>query len=118
MHILLIFAAYMVLFYAIYKIIFWFKSRKKKNDLHRMTEIYLLEHKFKINVKKIGMDKMLNIVALSNSFIFTVVLMSTMAINNLIIRLLVMFVLLIPIIYLVYYGVGKYLKKKGNKDNV
>jgi hypothetical protein len=93
---------------------FIFKSKGKKNDFSKMMEVYFLEHHFKIDVNSLGLKKVLNIVALSNSFIFTIVLMSTLFINNLIIRILVMFVLLMPLIYLVYYVVSKFLKKKGN----
>jgi hypothetical protein len=102
----------MILFYSVFKITFWFKKRNKK-DLYKITEIMLLENHFKVNVKKLNLDKLYNIIALTNSFIFTVVLMSTIFIDNLIIRLLIMFVLLLPIIYLTYYIVSKYLKKRG-----
>jgi hypothetical protein len=102
----------MILFYSFFKITFFFKKRSKK-DLYKITEIMLLENHFKIDVKKLNIDKLYNIIALSNSFIFTVVLVSTLLIDNLIIRLLVMFVLLLPMIYLTYYVVAKYLKKRG-----
>jgi len=118
MEIILIFIAYVVFFYSFYKIVFWFKGRKKKNELYGIIEIYFLEHKFNVDVKEIGVDKLLNIVALSNAVIFTIVLMLTALIDNFIIRLLVMFVLLMPLIYIMYYGVSKFLKKKGNKKNV
>jgi hypothetical protein len=113
MEIILISLAYIIFFYSIYKISFWFSRRKNKKDLYKMTEIYFLEHTFKIDVKKIGLDKMLNIVALSNAIIFTIVLMSTTAIDNLILRFIVMFIMLLPIIYLIYYIIAKYLKKRG-----
>jgi hypothetical protein len=113
MEIILISLAYIIFFYSIYKISFWFSRRKNKKDLYKMTEIYFLEHTFKIDVKKIGLDKMLNIVALSNAIIFTIVLMSTTAIDNLLLRFIVMFIMLLPIIYLIYYIIAKYLKKRG-----
>jgi hypothetical protein len=113
MKIILISLAYIIFFYSIYKISFWFSRRKSKKDLYKMTEIYFLEHTFKIDVKKIGLDKMFNIVALSNAIIFTIVLMSTTAIDNLLLRFIVMFIMLLPIIYLVYYIIAKYLKKRG-----
>jgi hypothetical protein len=102
----------MILFYSFFKITFFFKKRGKK-DLYKITEVILLENHFKIDVKKLNIDKLYNIIALSNSSIFTVVLVSTSLIDNLVIRLLVMFVLLLPMIYLTYYMVAKYLKKRG-----
>lgn len=118
MEFLMVFIAYVVFFYSFYKIVFWFKGRKKKNELFSIMEIYFLEHKFKVDVKSVGLDKLLNIVALSDAVIFTIVLMLTALIDNFIIRLFVMFVLLMPLIYIMYYGISKFLKKKGNKENV
>lgn len=115
MQILLVFGAYMLLFYSTYKITFWLKGRRKKRDLYKIMEIDLLENHFKVEVRKIKIEKLLNLVALSNSVIFAIVLMSTMLITNFIIRILAMFVLLMPLIYLVYYGVSKYLQSKGDK---
>ena len=115
MHTIIIASMYMLLFYSIYKVMFFFKRRKVKDELYGLMEIYYLEHLFKVKVKSIDIDKLLNIVALSNAAIFTIVLMTTEFIDNIIIRLLIMFVLLMPAIYIFYYGISIYLKKKGNK---
>ncbi|MDD2470164.1 MAG: hypothetical protein PHI22_04480 [Bacilli bacterium] len=112
MRFVLVCSAYMILFFSIYKLTFWLKGRKKKNDLNKLMEVHFLQHYFKVDVKRIGLNKLLNIIALSNAFIFTVVLISTSLITNYIIRLLVMFVILMPLIYVVYYGISKYLEKE------
>ncbi len=113
MQLLLLFIIYVILFYSIYKVMFWFKARRKKNDLTKQMEVYLLNKSFKVDIKKVGMKKILNAVALSNAIIFSLVLVTTILISNLLIRLLVMFILLIPLTYLVYYMVGRILNKKG-----
>jgi hypothetical protein len=118
MKILVIFMMFMILFFSINKIVYWFKGNKKKNDLTKIIEVYFLEHTFKVDIKKVGINKIINIVALSNALIFTIVLMSTMLISNFFIRIFVMFIMLIPLIYLVYYSVSKLLNKKGTRDNV
>lgn len=115
MPMLMIVATYIILFYSVYKVIFRLKTKNKKNRLLDIMEINLLEQHFKVEVKKIGLEKLLNIVALSNAVIFTIVLMSTILIKNLILRIVVMFILLLPLIYIIYYGVSIYLKKKGIK---
>jgi hypothetical protein len=97
---------------------FWFRYRKKKSEFYKIPELYLLENHFKVPIKKYKIDKIMNIVVLCNSLIFTIILISTMFIPYFFIRIIVMFVLLLPLIYLVYYGVSKYLQKKGEKDNV
>lgn len=118
MKFLLIIITYMILFYSIYRLFFWLRGRKGKNSLNKLTEIFFLNHYFKIDIKKVGLDKLLNLIAWANSFIFTVVLISTSLITNYFIRLLVMFIILVPLIYVVYYGISKYLKKKGNGKDV
>lgn len=116
MQLLILFIAYVILFYSAHKIFFLFKNRKKTYDIHKMVEVNLLERKYKVDVKKIGTNKMLNIISLSNAVIYTAVLMVTKPIDNNIIRLLVMFLLILPVIYLVYSAIGRWLQKKG-KDN-
>lgn len=118
MQLLILFIAYVTLFYSAHKIFFWFNNRKKTYDIHKIVEINLLEHKYKIDVKKIGTNRMLNIVSLSNAVIYTVMLMATRPIDNIIIRLVVMFLLIIPVIYLVYSIIGNWLRKKGKDKDV
>ncbi len=103
---------YLILIYSIFKIVFVFSKRRRKKDLYKMIEISFLEKHFKVDVRKIKIERLLNIIAMSNAIVFTTVLMSTMFIDILIIRELVSFILLFPTIYLVYYFVSKYLKKK------
>jgi hypothetical protein len=78
-----------------------------------MIEVYFLEQRFKINVKKLTSNNIYNMVALSDSIILTIVLLATSLISDLITRLIVSALLLIPVIYIVYYIVSKYLKKRG-----
>mgnify|MGYP000884156979 CR=1 FL=1 len=111
--ILIILFTYLVLFYFIYKLIFWLKGRRKNNNLSKIAEIYFLCHYFKVDEKKIGIKRLLNTVALCNSIIFTTVLMSTILIDNFLIRFLVMFGLMFPLIYLVYYFASIWLNRKG-----
>lgn len=112
---LIVFIAYVVFFFSFYKIMYWFKGRNKKNDLYNISEIYFFEHKLKVDVKKIGLEKMLNIVALSNSILFTLVLIATSFIDNFVIRLVAMFFLLMPLTFLMYFGISRMLNKKGKK---
>jgi len=111
--ILIILSTYLIMFYLMYKLIFWFKGRKKNNNLSKIAEIYFLEHYFKVDRKKVGVKKLLSTVALCNSIIFTTALMSTVLIENLIVRFLIMFGLMFPLIYLVYYWASICLKRKG-----
>lgn len=116
----LLFIIYFVLFYVVFKIIFFFQSKRKivKRSLYHMAEIEILKRHFKVDTAKYELKKLLNIVSLSNALIFSVVLVGTSFIENYLLRLIGMFVLLIPVIYFVYLGVSKILNKKGDKDNV
>ncbi|MFA5407408.1 MAG: hypothetical protein WC343_01395 [Bacilli bacterium] len=118
MQVLILFVACFILIYSIYKIVFFFQLKKHKKDLYMIVEISSLKRIFKVDVDKISLNRLLNIVSLTDALIFSVVLVATMAIGSYIIRLIVMFLLLMPIIYVAYYLLSKYLKKKGNKRNV
>ncbi len=113
MKILLTTLTYFILFYSFFRITFWIGKKTKKRDLYKMIEVYFLEQRFKINVKKLTANNIYTMVALSDAIILTIVLLATSFISDLIIRLIVSAIVLIPVIYIVYYIVSKYLKKRG-----
>ena len=67
---------------------------------------------YKLDPKKLNLKKFANSLAIANAFIiaFTVTIIEFF--DNLIIKLLVGFIILLPLILLVYYILGKIYKKK------
>ena len=112
------FFVYVIFLFLIYKIYFLVRGRKNKNPFYKMTEIFYLTNRYKLSIDKIGLKKILNVIALSNAVIFSITLISTMWIDNIIVRILVMFILLFPLIFGVYHLIGTYFQRKGMMKNV
>lgn len=108
------FFIYFVIFFTFYKVYFHFAG-KRKDRLSKMTEIIFIERIFKTNIKDVTGKELLNIITLTNTLIFTIVCTATEGLSNIIIRILVMFVLLLPLNYIAYYLVSKIIHKRGMK---
>lgn len=92
-------------------------SRKKKiNKYRNSTEIRMLEKKYKVNVDKLNLKKLSINLALINSFIIALTLFIIGFINNIILKMLAGFIILIVLILASYSLVGNYYKKKGDKN--
>ncbi|MDD3048952.1 MAG: hypothetical protein PHQ89_03115 [Bacilli bacterium] len=109
---------YLILIFSIYKITYYFKQRKNKEILYKMLEVSFLEQKYHLDIRKIGLPKILNIIAATNTIIFTITLLATMPINNFIFKFLTMFVILFPLIFIFYHIIGTHYQKKGMTKSV
>jgi hypothetical protein len=118
MEVLFLFILYYIIFFGVYKLYFLIKLRKGKQNLFKMTEILYLINIYKLDIKKIGIRKVLNIISLINPLILASILLSTDFIDNLLIRIIVMFVLLFILIIVIYHVIGKHFQKKGMIMNV
>ena len=87
-------------------------NKKKLKKYHDSTEIKFLKNKFKIDIEKIGIKKLANIMALVNAFIISTTILIIEIINNLILKMIVGFIILIPFILITYTLVGRTLVKK------
>lgn len=101
------------------------KPKKKKKsesyDIKERVEILFLTRKYNINVNKLDINQLLWDIAFVNSFIMsiTVVVIGLDFIKGYIWKLLLGFVILIPLILLGYYILGKKYKRiesRGNKN--
>lgn len=116
MELLLLFIIYFIFFLLFYKIYYMIKMRKKKNNkslLTTTTELIYLTTKYKLNIKKIGINKIINVICLTNALIFSLVLIATFFITNLFIRIVIMFILLMPLIFFIYHFIGCFYRRKG-----
>ncbi len=72
--------------------------------------------KYKLDPKKINKKQFARSIALTNSFIISITFLITDLIKNYILKLLIGFIMLIPLIILGYHFLGqKYKKKEVNK---
>lgn len=83
------------------------KTRKK-----RPIEIKYLESVYKIDIKKVGYKRLLLVISLVSSFDISMVVTIMSFFNNTIIKILIAFIAVFIIIYISYYLVGLYYKKK------
>ena len=114
---LIIFALCFVFFYLIYLLIII--SRKKGMEAFKQgKQLLFFKNAYKLDIDKLDHKKFANALALSNAFIIATTITVIEIFNNLILKLLVGFVILIPLTLLIYYVLGKNYKKKEGKHDV
>lgn len=108
---------YLITFCVIYLLYFLLVVNRKKaiNKFKNSMEVKYLMNKYSINIDKVNIKKLANMVALSNSFIITTVFIVIIFIDNFILKMLVAFVILFPLIIIIYWLLGKILKKEEGK---
>lgn len=90
------------------------KGRKKKEDTSKeLFEIKYLQARYKINMKKINYNQLLQICAITSSFDISFIVYLIGIINNFILRILGGFIFTLGIIMLSYHLVYLFYKKKG-----
>lgn len=90
------------------------KGRKKKEDTSKeLFEIKYLQARYKINMKKINYNQLLQICAITSSFDISFIVYLIGIINNFILRVLGGFIFTLGIIMLSYHLVYLFYKKKG-----
>lgn len=92
------------------------KSKKKKE---LSAELILLKNYYHIDIEKIGIIKVLRIVNFINSLLIATLVMAVIGISQIWLKLIIVFVVIVPCIWIVYYLLAKYLKHLERKiENV
>jgi len=87
-------------------------TRKKKLDkLMEGMEVNYLKVRYKLSLINVNKKKLAHIIALTNSFIVSITVLLVSLIENYILKLMVGFVILLPLIILAYHLIGLYLKR-------
>lgn len=90
------------------------KGRKKKDDSSKeLFEIKYLQARYKLDMKKINYNQLLQICAITSSFDISFIVYLIGIINNFILRVLGGFIFTLGIIMLSYHLVYLFYKKKG-----
>lgn len=90
------------------------KGRKKKDDSSKeLFEIKYLQARYKLDMKKINYNQLLQICAITSSFDISFIVYLIGIINNFILRILGGFIFTLGIIMLSYHLVYLFYKKKG-----
>ena len=90
------------------------KVRKKKEDTSKeLFEIKYLQARYKLDMKKINYNQLLQICAITSNFNISFIVYLIGIINNFILKVLVGFIFTLGIIMLSYQLVYLFYKKKG-----
>ena len=103
---------YFVVFFTIIYLLYFFAyvwKSKKYNYSKLPSDIRILEGYYKINIKKIGYQKVLRIMNFVNALMLSLMMLLVMNLDKFIYKFLVILVLMIPCIWVVYYFLAKYL---------
>ena len=103
------------------KIFSWIKlPLKEKDDAKLPTEVEVIVVKYKVDLKKINLKKLLKIVGLVCSLDIAIIVsvIAIFRLKNLYAMLGIGALLVLPIILISFWLVGLYLKKKGMTKNV
>lgn len=109
-------------FFAIFTVIFIiykvFINRKKEDyeNLKKSSEVRLVVKRYDLNMKKIKYKKLLDAIAVANSFIIAFSAVIVMNIKGILLAILVGLVTIMMVTYSVYEIVGRYFKKKSEKE--
>ena len=118
---------YVVFFIVAYVVYYFFVTngqiksiRGKSKKKHELTpELNLLKKYYHIDIEKIGYIKVLKIVNFLNAFLITSLTMSVYYIKQIWLKGIILIVAILPVIWIGYYFLAKYLKYKERKiDNV
>lgn len=90
-------------------------NKKKLKKFETSNQALYFTKKYKIKVSDKNVKLLANLVALSNAFIISTTLIVIDLVPNYILKVLVAFVIIIPLILVLYHIVGLVMLKRGNK---
>ncbi len=114
---LIIFIILFVLVYLFY-LIFVISRKKSLNKWKNGKELTFLRYRYKLNYDKINIKCLGHVIALSNAFIMASVVTFVSLFNNFLLQMLIGFLILIPIILIVYHIIGRHYQKKMQKGKM
>ena len=106
-----------IFFIIIYLFYYLFIVRKQKRYNYKKlpAEVIILQEYYKIDIKKIGYQRVLKVLNFVNALMLTILVMIVIDIKSVVTKILLIAVLMIPTIWFVYYLVAKYLKRLEEK---
>ena len=111
----ILFIIFFIILYALYYVLF-VRKQVKYDKKKISSDLRILTGYYKIDVEKIGFQKVLRILNLVNSLMMASLMMVVINIDKTIFKILILFVLMIPSIWVVYYFLAKYLKHLERKS--
>ena len=107
---------FLIVYLVYYQIII---RRKKGLEAFRNgKQLLFFKNAYKMDIDNIDCKKFANSLSLTNAFIIALTVTVTELLDGLVIKMLVGFVILIPLILICYFILGKVYKKKEGKKNI
>jgi len=87
-------------------------QKKKYEKFKSSNQVMFFVKRYKLDVKKININKFVKIISFVNSFIIALAFAIATTVSNYLLVLLIGFITIIPLILISYHIVGLYLKKE------
>lgn len=100
-----------IMVFCIHMIFFFFRNKSKKYGNIPTVEMVYLMKIYEIDANAIGINYVQKHIAMINSFITTVDLLVYFYMDNMILKLAIMFVITIVLVFIFYGILGKYYRK-------
>lgn len=112
-YIIMFVVSFLVVYFAYLLTIILNKKKLKKFETSNQASYFVKKYNVKVSDKNVKL--LANLVALSNAFIISITLIIIDLVPNYILKVLVAFVIIIPLILVLYHIVGLVMLKRGNK---
>lgn len=86
--------------------------KKKLEKFKKNTYVRYLENIYHIDVNKVGIKKLANVISITNAFIISLTLYIVLITNSLIMEFLLAIAVFIPLQLLFYHIIGKYFGRR------
>ena len=112
---------YVILFVATFLIVYLLYlltvilNKKKLEKFKKSNQTLYFVKKYKIKVDNDNVKLLAHLVAISNAFIMSTAITIVELVPNFILKILVAFLVIMPLILISYHVVGKIMLKRGNK---
>lgn len=106
--------AVFIIVYLIY-LLFVVKRKKANEKLKKSLEVRFLINRYQIDIENINIKSLSNKIALCNSFIIATTFIIVLFVKHFILKMLLGFVVLFPLILISYHILAKSLLKKEGK---
>lgn len=88
-------------------------KRKSFEKLKKNSEVMYIINRYKLDMRKVKYKRLLNTLAVINSFIIACGACIIMNVKSLILSIIITFIVVSILLYVLYYILGSYYKSKG-----
>ena len=113
---IILFIIFFIIIYIIYYL-FYVRKHLRYNKKKISSDVKILESYYKIDIKKIGYQKVLRILNFVNALMLSIIMMVVIKFDKIIYEVILAIVLMFPFIWVTYYFLAKYLKYLERKSD-